>query len=118
MKILEDKFKKNSKEFESVYCDDSIRIWKVSGMGSQWYECHLRKFQKESIMKVEGADDVVFEAKERYPSDEDFGKWAWTFKTIEECRLRLDRALAAAEANRIKKAQIKSIRIGGEVFEV
>ena len=105
MKILEDKFKKNSKEFESVYCDDSIRIWKVTGMGSQWYECHLRKFQKASIMKVEGAEDVVFEAKERYPSDEDFGKWAWTYKEIDHCLPRMMKALEDLELLRAKKAR-------------
>lgn len=108
MKILENEFVKSGRQFENVHCDKNTRIWKVSQNGTIWFECHLRKYQKESKMKnLDTGIEVTFEAKERFPSDESFGAWAWTYKTVESCHERLAQILALQTA-RLHKALLKA----------
>ena len=95
MKLLENSFSRLGREFLNVYCDEKYRIWKVSlSCGTEfWYECHIRKFQKESKMKNPVTRiDIIFPEKEKFPSDEDFGKWAWTYKTLDQCMEKLTRS--------------------------
>ena len=45
-----------------------------------WYEVFERK-----INAARSIGDTNLPASEAFPSDEAFGKWAWTFPTAEQC---------------------------------
>lgn len=56
-------------------CDDSGRV-----VG---YEVFRHKVQKRRESQI-GGRDVVFPARVRFPADEDFGNWAWSFMSYEK----------------------------------
>lgn len=43
------------------------------------FEVHIKKPQPERIRMINGKE-VVFKAGFKWPTDEDFGVWAWSFK--------------------------------------
>lgn len=89
MKMLPDEFEKWGRKFTIVETTDNFRIWKVEAYGTFWYEGHFRKYQKEQTLKL-GDAEVFYEAKETFPGDEQFGKWAWTSKSLNSLRIILE----------------------------
>lgn len=49
------------------------------GKKTQGFEVFIIRKQKEVIL-----NGKVYPARERFPKDEDFGKTAWTFRTLEQ----------------------------------
>ncbi len=49
--------------------------------GGSHYEVFLRKEQNAGTMTLSG-NIIELEAKVKYPKDEDFGVWAWTYSNI------------------------------------
>ena len=53
--------------------------------GIKYYEVFLIKIQPQRK-----AFDKEYPAKERFPNDEAFGKWAWSFRNYEDAKWRFD----------------------------
>jgi len=99
MKRLEERIRKNGYEYELLE-----RTYNVNSAGeknmdkaiyAQWqeygivgYEIFFILTQKAAHVKL-GETWIDYEEKERFPSDEDFGKTAWSLcnKTIDEAML-------------------------------
>lgn len=106
MEYLEDSIKRKGITYTAIKTTETYRIWK-SDIAKEVYEVHLRKFSEAKEYTPEGATDPIkFAAKEQFPSDESFGKWAWTFRSIQECedKIKLELEVVAERElqNRIK----------------
>jgi hypothetical protein len=53
------------------------------------YEVFRIRIRKEIILRVTGIEKKI-EAGEMWPRDEDFGHWAWSFKTYDEAKRKYD----------------------------
>ena len=88
MKELEKKFtgKGSVKDFEFVqeYADDYGYIYKVlDTYGKTWYEVFERRIVK-ALDTIIGGNEVHFDDRVLYPTDNSFGIWAWTFSNYQK----------------------------------
>jgi len=67
----------NAVIYEQSAREDCVFMKDVCG-----YEVFEIRIQKESTRTIMG-QDITYPEKERLPSDESFGYWAWTFRTWE-----------------------------------
>jgi hypothetical protein len=47
------------------------------------FEVFIITNQPETIL-----NGIVYPARERWPKDEDFGKTAWSYRTLEQCTVK------------------------------
>ena len=64
-------------EFEQIIRSTNTAIYRVD---NNYFEVFIIKNQKLKIKKIAGKE-ILFHAKELYPSSKDFGISAWTFKS-------------------------------------
>lgn len=64
-------------EFEQISRSNNTAIYRVD---NNYFEVFIIKTQKAKIKKIAGKE-ILFHAKELYPSSKDFGISAWTFKS-------------------------------------
>ena len=96
-------------EFSKIKENEYAFVYKVSytnedGISKYWYEVFEKRVSKEAVIEKEGVQ-INLQEKETYPKSNSFGKWAWTYGT-------LDRALAiylAVSAELEEKAKNKQL---------
>lgn len=84
MKILPKKITKNGFTYLQEIKTEKIAIYSQYDNPNQKpvaFEVFEIKISKAGNMKLKDGTVVEFEEKERFPGNEDFGKWAWTYKT-------------------------------------
>lgn len=65
-------------EFKQLRREGRIALYEKESEGWKCYEVIRVKEDKGGLHKLGGVE-VMFEPKERYPSDEDFGNNGWTY---------------------------------------
>lgn len=65
-------------KFHQAFKDDELVIYRLDQGESHWYEVFKRVVHKQDKFHVEDY--------EAYPSDESFGKWAWSCSDIRSVR--------------------------------
>jgi hypothetical protein len=100
MELLEKSFKgrgsQNGYEFEQLERDGNIGLYRKEGAGT-YYEVIIIR-QRDRNEATIGGKLVVFEAKEAYPSDEDFGTYGWCLTSEERARSVFQREINKREA--------------------
>lgn len=82
MKLLEPEFKKRGFSYKLIQKNDKAFLYSISdGPNLRGYEVWKRKIQKAGSMVVQGVE-VEFEECERFPSNNDFGSWAFAYITL------------------------------------
>lgn len=91
MTELEKQFKKGNRTFTQIYKDDAWYIYEIVAVYDKkrnithtYYEVFKRKQVKQRI--YDNGWKLTGDMCERYPSDEDFGKWAWCCNSIKRCK--------------------------------
>ena len=80
MKTLPEKIRKNGFEYIQVLKGNRSRVYKQRVHENRCnYEVFLIKINPERKI-----GNKTIKANERFPNDEAFGSWAWTYKTYEE----------------------------------
>ena len=70
---------------KQVYNDGYYYIYEVTyGKYSKWHEVFKRKLAKD-VTKVDGRPMRLDSLHVKYPSNEDFGNWAFGYNTFDEC---------------------------------
>jgi hypothetical protein len=54
------------------------------------FEVFELKIQKEKVANYPGAPEVFYPSKERFPGNEDFGRWAWTYSRRESAESKFE----------------------------
>lgn len=86
MKSLPTKNIKKEYTYTLVERDEDRAIYSQS-RGQKIYAYEVFIIKKQNAGKVNfGGNLVDIEDKEKFPKNEDFGKTAWTYKTIDEAR--------------------------------
>ena len=93
MIYLPDQLTRKSVTYTSVETTPEYRIW-LSSLSPRGYEVHLRKFQEAADITL-GGKEIHLEDKELFPNDEAFGRWAWTYPTVEQCRDKIQAVLTS-----------------------
>ena len=100
-KRLEFPFKRRGIDYSFVKENDGATIVMGELFGSKWYEVFEKRVNRAFVIS---GNEIP--AKEAFPGDEDFGKWARCVKTLEEAELWAERLsdkvflrLAEKEAN-------------------
>lgn len=85
LRLLESRFEKLGRVFEKVEEGPAFMIYSVKMKDSprKWFEVFQRRVYP--AREIEGK---AFPPSQAYPSDEAFGKWAWTFGGIEQARAK------------------------------
>jgi hypothetical protein len=99
LEILPEKFKKNGFIYELITREPKKCIYSQSNGRIVAYEVFLTKIQKYRERMIEfkkrngqSVDDSVYkEYKEAFPGDEEFGKRAWSCRTLENAQARYER---------------------------
>jgi hypothetical protein len=76
------KFVKKGITFTQVKRNDNALVYKLKNQeGNEYYEVFLRKTQPAFSLWSKGNTPLEYKypAKEKYPNDEQFGVWAWTY---------------------------------------
>lgn len=83
LRLLESSFEKLGRAFEKVEEGPAFMIYSVKMKDSprKWFEVFQRRVYP--AREIEGKP---FPPSQAYPSDEAFGKWAWTFDGIDAAR--------------------------------
>ena len=80
MRKLKKEYMKRGIRYTKVGRDDKFAFYMAELHNARWFEVFRIKVGKERII-----DGVTIEEGEMFPSDEPFGKWAWTFPTMDGC---------------------------------
>jgi hypothetical protein len=85
MKLLKKTFSKDGFTFTQIKREGRVCIYEQVPDGGEFiaYEVIIIKYKKER--QINGK---VLPAQEAYPSDSDWGKLAWTLKTLEKAKER------------------------------
>jgi hypothetical protein len=89
MEKLPEKLKKNGYEYHQLKRSDNAALYGqyiIGGKVIQAYEAFIIREQKEGTSTIGGAV-VNFVAKELFPSDEEFGRTAWSFNDLKRAEL-------------------------------
>jgi hypothetical protein len=81
--IFEGKGEVSGNTFQKIKESENAFLYEVlhKETGTKWYEVFQRKIQKAGETMMAGVK-VNFEEKERYPKTNDFGVWAWCYKSL------------------------------------
>lgn len=95
---LKETFNKKGISFTQLHKDNDIVIYKLQqryedGTTSTWYEVFRPK--------VEQPNNFRNDQWERYPTNEDFGKWAWSCSNIKVVEKVLQREFNNVEHSKI-----------------
>jgi hypothetical protein len=91
MKKLDNVIKKGGYVYELVQCDKGKAIYRqmLGGLVIA-FEVFLIKTQKERTSKFKKPDgtykEIIFEEREKYPSNENFGSSAWSFVDAKDAK--------------------------------
>jgi hypothetical protein len=83
IKKLKNEIKKNGYMYRLVERTDLKAIYAQEDYGFEVFKVKLDKPHPKAEEDIKKYDKV-----ERFPCDEDFGKHAWTYKTLEEAQKR------------------------------
>lgn len=94
MKELEKKFTGKGSvkgfKFTQEYADDYAYIYKVEdAYGKIWHEVFEKRIVK-ALDTIIGGNEVHFDDRVLYPTDNSFGIWAWTFGNYQKAYGMLD----------------------------
>ena len=95
MKPLGTTYRKNTFHYEQITRDGDIAIFKQrlrEGVGCLAYEVIV--IRKDPEREIAG---VVIPAHERAPGNEEWGRFGWTFPTLERARAKMKELVAAVE---------------------
>ena len=81
---INETFTKNQVEYKRVEIKGIYQVFQYSLNGFTWYELIKPKLIKCTKIINNG------ESYYTYPSDEDFGKIAWTYKTLDKIHSKID----------------------------
>lgn len=81
---INDTFTKNQIEYKRIETTETYQVFQCSLNGSIWYELIKPKLIKGTKLINNGRSYYT------YPSDEDFGRIAWTYKTLDKIRSKID----------------------------
>ena len=99
MKELKKQFRKKGTDFTQLYKDGNLAIYQLSrpyveGNGhSVWYEVFRYKTAKTPKMWESDENEM-----EKYPSDEEFGVWAWSCSNVESVKKVLNAEFTMRES--------------------
>ena len=101
MKELRKTFRKKGTDFTQLYKDNNLVVYQLSrpfvdGNGySVWYEVFR---YRTGGMHPMSSDYDPNEVVEKYPSDEEFGLWAWSCSNIESIKKVLNAEFTMRES--------------------
>lgn len=101
MKELRKQFRKKGTDFNHLYKDNNLVVYQLSrpyadGNGySVWYE--VFRYKTGGMNPINPNYDPN-EIVERYPSDEDFGVWAWSCPNVESIKKVLNAKFTMRES--------------------
>ena len=82
MRLLEPEFKKREFNCKLVTKNNSAFLYQVSdGKKQRGFEVWKKKISKPATTIMDGVE-INFEESERFPSNNDFGSWAWSYITL------------------------------------
>ena len=82
MRLLEPEFKKRGFNYKLVTKNDSAFFYQISdGNDPRGFEVFKKKISKPAITAMNGVE-ISFEESERFPGNNDFGSWAWSYITL------------------------------------
>lgn len=85
MKKLQENFKKHGEIFTKVYESEKAYIYSRMVGKVEYFEVFEKKYRNVSEY-IDGKYVSTGELREFYPSDEDFGKFAWCCRTLERAK--------------------------------
>lgn len=93
IKRIPESFMRRGIKYDRVETGDTYMIYRGELFGSYWYEVFQKRISKPGKMsvidKASGESSVIeLSASETFPSDESFGKWAFTLPDLESARKR------------------------------
>lgn len=90
MQKLKEKFEKYGETFTKIYESDKAYIYSRMVGKVEYFEVFEKKYRNISDY-VDGKFVNTGELREFYPSDEDFGKFAWCCRTLERAKSYLQK---------------------------
>ena len=78
-------FTANSYHYELIKLDGNLAIFKCKA----GYEVHVLRWKKQEVKTIKGKE-VIFKEGVRLASNEEFGKYAWSFPTLELCETYIE----------------------------
>ena len=85
VKPLPEKLRKNGFEYTLIIRGERSFVFRQNvSPGIDCYEVFMLKLSKSKTIK-----EMFISARERFPRDEDFGVWAWTYQSYEKAMMKL-----------------------------
>lgn len=82
MKLLQDEFSKRGFNYKLIQKNDSAFLYSISeGKDLRGYEVWKKKISKPMTATMGGVE-IDFEEAEMFPSNNNFGGWAWAYLTL------------------------------------
>lgn len=93
IKRIPESFTRKGVKYDRVEVGETYMIYRGELFGAYWYELFQRRVSNPGQMRVVDKDSgetsvIEMSASETFPSDESFGKWAWTLPDLESARKR------------------------------
>ena len=85
MQLLDREILRRQINYVCIDCTDAYRIWELNINGATRYEVHRRRFAPASTA-IFGIKEVNRPDRELFASDEEFGRYAWAYQTIQEAK--------------------------------
>jgi hypothetical protein len=99
---LKKEFRKGGKrDFLQIEKNDRFAIYQVTAHNEMGVDVYFEVF----AIKIMGPTNIVNDTFERYPGDEDFGKWAFCCLTLDRCYYKINKYFEECEEwrERMKK---------------
>ena len=96
MNLLPKIFKKSGMNYEQVFRDGNVAIYRQTKAGQSWEAFEVGKIRQNKARIVFGR---VFEASESWPNSEEWGVRAWTCATLSRAKGRALAMCHQAELN-------------------